>query len=100
MKILKKFQQRWPKTYEWIEAFCYGSMIGKGMPAVRKEAFDQNDDLMLLLFGDTIGLPNPMSYYMLEALPDLAEELPGWSRRIQGRKFLIAEKASQYGFDG
>lgn len=100
MTLKERWQRRWPALKEWISAFCYGSMIGKGMPAVRKEAFDQNDSLMLLLFGDTLGLPNPVSYYMLECLPDVIDELPGWARRIQNRKYLLAEKAGQYGFDG
>lgn len=100
MTLKEKWAQKWPVIKEWINAFFYGSCIGKGMPAVRKEAFDQNDNLMLLLFGDTLGLPNPLSYYMLEALPDVAETLPGWGRRMQNRRFLISEKAGQYGFDG
>jgi len=34
--------------------------------AIRKEAWDMNDNVMLLLFGDYLGLPNPISYYTLE----------------------------------
>ncbi|ERL24054.1 hypothetical protein [Jonquetella sp. BV3C21] len=78
----------------------YGASIGKGMPVVRKEAFDKNDELMLLLFGDALGVPNPLAYYMLEALPYVYESLPSWERRMQNRKNLLAEKAAQYGFDG
>ena len=69
------------------------------MAVVRKEAFDINDNLMLLLFGDFIGIPNPMSYYMLELLPLVADELAPWERRIQNRRFILAEKGAQYDFD-
>ena len=49
-------------------------------------------------FGDLLGIPNPASYYTLELLPFLAEELEGWERRMQGRKGILAEKAGQYDF--
>ena len=55
---------------------------------------------MLLLFGDYLGIPNPVSYYMMELLPYIATDIPGWERRMMNRQMLIAEKAGQYGFDG
>jgi len=84
---------------EWFGAFSYGVFIDKRMSVVRKEAYDEYDNLMLLLFSDFLGIPNPISYYMLELLPYLAEELEPWERRIQNRKFIVAEKAAQYDFD-
>ncbi|OPZ40991.1 MAG: hypothetical protein BWY99_00277 [Synergistetes bacterium ADurb.BinA166] len=87
------------KTWEFIVLFHHGTFVDKRMAVVRKEAFDINDNLMLLLFGDFLGIPNPMSYYMLELLPYVADDLESWERRIQNRKFIIAEKAAQYDFD-
>ncbi len=84
---------------EWFGAFSYGVFVDKRMGVVRKEAFDQYDNLMLLLFSDFLGIPNPISYYMLELLPYMADELVPWERRIQNRKFIVAEKAAQYDFD-
>ncbi|PIE55595.1 MAG: hypothetical protein CSA35_00265 [Dethiosulfovibrio peptidovorans] len=66
---------------------------------IRKEAFDENDDLMLLLFGEFLGIPNPISYYTLELLPYVVTELEPWERRIQNRKMILAEKAAQFDFD-
>ena len=65
---------------------------------IRKEAYDLNDSFLLLLFGDLLGLPTPFSYYALEILPLLADEIEGWERRILGRKSIIAEKLGQYDF--
>ncbi|NLB84363.1 MAG: hypothetical protein GX791_09000, partial [Synergistaceae bacterium] len=48
---------------------------------------------------DFLGIPNPISYYMLELLPYMADDLVPWERRMQNRKFIIAEKAAQYDFD-
>lgn len=86
--------------FEWLRMFFYGSTIDKRMGVVRKEAWDASDELMLLLFGDYLGLPNPASYYMLELLPMVAEDLPAWQRRMQNRRMLVCEKAAHYGFDG
>jgi hypothetical protein len=94
-KFLKALQKGW----EFFVLFHHGTFVDRNMAVVRKEAFDINDNLMLLLFGDFLGIPNPMSYYMLELLPYMADELEPWERRIQNRKFIIAEKAAQYDFD-
>jgi hypothetical protein len=84
---------------EFVAAFFHGSFVSKRMAVVRKEAFDVNDNLMLLLFGDFLGIPNPVSYYMLELLPYVMEDLVPWERRMQNRKYIVAEKAAQYDFD-
>ena len=62
--------------------------------------YDVNDEVMLLLFGDYLGIPNPLSYYMIELLPYVAKDIPGWERRMMNREMIMAEKAGQYGFDG
>ena len=95
----EKLKSTLHNTWEFIVLFHHGTFVDKRMAVVRKEAFDINDNLMLLLFGDYLGVPNPMSYYMLELLPYVANDLEPWERRIQNRKFLIAEKAAQYDFD-
>jgi hypothetical protein len=96
---MEKLKSALRKTWEFIVLFHHGTFVDKRMAVVRKEAFDINDNLMILLFGDYLGVPNPMSYYMLELLPYVANDLEPWERRIQNRKFLIAEKAAQYDFD-
>ena len=94
-KLLKALRTGW----EFFVLFHHGTFVDKNMAVVRKEAFDINDNLMLLLFGDYLGIPNPMSYYMLELLPYVADDLESCERRMQNRKFIIAEKAAQYDFD-
>ena len=78
--------------------FVIGTFMEKRVAAIRKEAWDMNDNVMLLLFGDYLGLPNPISYYTLELLPYLAEEMLPWQRRIMNRQSVVAEKAAQYDF--
>jgi len=81
---------------EWIRGLSYGLFVDGQMSAIRKEAFDQYDNFMLLLFSDFLGIPNPISYYVLELLPYMVDELIPWERRIQNRKSITAEKAAQF----
>jgi hypothetical protein len=81
---------------EWLWMFVIASFLEKRYSAIRKEAWDMNDNVMLLLFGDFLGLPNPVSYYTLELLPYLAEEMTPWQRRIMNRQSVVAEKMAQY----
>lgn len=83
---------------EWIWFFVFGTFLEKRSSAVRKEAWDMNDNIMLLLFGDYLGLPNPISYYTLEILPYMADDILPWQRRIMNRQSIVAEKAAQYDF--
>ncbi len=87
-------------AWEWISLFFFGASVDKRMGVVRKEAFDMNDEVMLLLFGDYLGIPNPLSYYMMELLPYIAQDLNSWERRMMNRQMLISDKAGQFGFEG
>jgi hypothetical protein len=93
MKIQVK-EKILPFIQEFLEAWHRTSATG----VLRKEAFDSNDNFIILLFGDLLGIPNPVSYYTLELLPYLAEELEGWERRMQNRKSIVAEKFGQFDF--
>ena len=86
------------KMLSIIQEIYEGAFISSASDIIRKEAIDTNDDLLLLLFGDLLGIPNPVSYYTLELLPFLSEELESWERRMQNRKSIIAEKFGQYDF--
>lgn len=86
------------EVIEGLKYFCEGAFKMSASSIIRKEAFDVNDNFLLLLFGDLLGIPNPVLYYTLELLPCLAEEIEGWERRMQNRKSILAEKVGQYDF--
>lgn len=86
----------WSHLEDWLCGLSYGLFVDGQLSAIRKEAFDQYDNFMLLLFSDFLGIPNPVSYYMLELLPYMVDELVPWERRIQNRKSIAAEKAAQF----
>ncbi|WP_273002642.1 MULTISPECIES: hypothetical protein [Acetomicrobium] len=72
--------------------------IDRTHPMVMKEAYAANDAFMLLLFGDLLGIPNPASYYTLELLPYLADEIEGWQQRMAIKGTVLEEKAAQFDF--
>jgi len=63
---------------------------------IKKEAYDAQDNFMLLCFGDLLGLPMSTSYYSIELLPYLANDLKGWERRMVKRKEIWEEKWAEY----
>lgn len=43
---------------------------------------DEEDLFMLLVFAESLGIPNPASYYTLEMMPVLYERFHDWHRRM------------------
>ncbi len=84
---LKKLRQN-------IKEFLKGAfdMEDRSKALIRKEAMDELDNFMLLCYGDLLGLPIPTSYYTLEILPYIAEDLEGWERRILSRKSVVNDR--------
>lgn len=43
---------------------------------------EEEDLFMLLVFGEALGVPNPVAYYTLELMPALYERFHAWHRRM------------------
>jgi len=71
----------------------------KSRSMLDKEAMDQMDNFMLICFADNLGIPIPTSYYTLELLPYLAEDLEKWQRRMMRRKSIWQEKWGDWDLD-
>jgi hypothetical protein len=50
--------------------------------AVAQARRDEEDLFMLLVFAESLGIPNPASYYTLEMMPVLYERFHDWHRRM------------------
>ena len=50
--------------------------------ALARDARDEEDLLMLFVFGEAMGIPNPVSYHTLELQPLLLERFHEWHRRM------------------
>jgi len=90
------YRSRFGQGLSRLREFLGGFLFGSCYAAVSKEGEDQNDEFLLLCFGEALGLPLPTSYFTLELLPHLANELQGWERRMLNRRSILAEKAGQY----
>lgn len=71
----------------------------KSKAILEKEAHDQMDNFILLCFADMLGLPLPTSYYALEILPYIADDLEYWQRRMLDRKSIWGEKWGDWDLD-
>lgn len=84
-----------------VAEFFEGSLGGikdKSTAMLKKDAFDQNDYFMLLCFSDFLGIPSPTSYYTLELLPYLAEELEGWEKRMMLKGEVVHEQFGKFDY--
>ena len=90
----------WKKAMNFLREFFSTLLrpINRTHPMVMKEASSANDAFMLLIFGDMLGIPNPASYYTLELLPYLADEIEGWQQRMMTKGTVLEEKAAQFDF--
>ena len=50
--------------------------------AIARARRDEEDLFMLLVFSETLGVPNPASWYTLELQPLLLERFHDWHRRM------------------
>ena len=87
--------------FENLKLFFQGAtdFNRKSKAILEKEARDEMDNFILLCFADTLGLPLPTSYYALELLPYIAEDLENWQRRMMDRKSIWGEKWGDYDLD-
>lgn len=71
----------------------------KSRAILLKEAHNEMDNFLLLCFADLLGLPIPTTYYTLEILPYIAEDLEGWQRRMLDRKSVWQERWGDFDLD-
>jgi len=50
--------------------------------AVARARREEEDLFMLLVFAESLGVPNPAGYYTLELLPVLYDRFHAWHRRM------------------
>lgn len=71
----------------------------KSTAIIEKEAKEEMDNLMLIFFADTLGLPLPISYYTLELLPYLEEEFEGWEARMMQKGSVWEARGAHFDVD-
>ncbi len=86
---------------ENLRLFFVGAldMQEKSRGHIQNEADELMDQFMILCFGDYLGIDLPTSYYALELLPYLAEDLEQWQGRMTSKKSIWEEKAAKLDID-
>jgi hypothetical protein len=79
--------RRWVELYRKVEEFNDEFMLARWRSGLQREATQQQDALMAMLFLEALGVPNPTSYYALELYPEFVEEFHQWHRRMGMKDF-------------
>jgi len=73
---------------ENIKLFFQGAldMKGRSISHIENEAEESMDQFMLLCYSDLLGIDMPTTYYALELLPYLGDDLENWLKRMDSKK--------------
>lgn len=70
--------RRWLKQADRFLARVYA---GRWQRELAREQRDREDLFMLLVFSESLGIPNPASWYTLELRGPMLEAFHDWHRR-------------------
>ncbi|UTR16592.1 hypothetical protein MM221_08705 [Salipaludibacillus sp. LMS25] len=66
---------------KWL--LLYDEMLRQGhRTEILRELRDEDDLFFLLLYSETLGIPNPVSFYTLELYPYMLDKFHDWHLRM------------------
>ncbi|MEO2068057.1 MAG: hypothetical protein ABGX27_00905 [Desulfurobacteriaceae bacterium] len=77
---------------DWLnffKLFFKGTFSDLATEKLQAKAKNLNDDFLLLILSERIGIPNPMYYYLVEILPYVAKDMKGWNVRMKDTKTIL-----------
>lgn len=81
----EKMKKQLKSFFEGLDEF-YHAPYRKTLTSAYR---DENDYFMLLIYAESLGVPNPVSFYTMELLPFLLEEFHSWHKRMGMEKSPI-----------
>ncbi|RPD87529.1 DNA helicase [Neisseria weixii] len=72
------WHEKWQAFAEGLQEFYHAPYRQTLTRAYR----DEQDLFMLMIFAESLGIPNPMTFYTLELQPLLLEEFHDWHLRM------------------
>ncbi len=81
-----------PGTRPWsriLKDILYGLFIFDFEQGLRAESLRNTDVFLALTAGELLGLPLHTSYYTLQLLPYVYDELPFWKRRVCRERWVL-----------
>jgi len=99
--LMEKYRVKLMNIIENFKLFFEGALDLKGRSTshIEAEADETMDQFLLLCFGDLLGVDMPTSYYALELLPYLGEDLEKWQRRMLDKKSVWEAKGAALDID-
>jgi hypothetical protein len=73
---------RWSELRQNVRDALHGLFYFRYEQELRAEAIELNDLFLLMCYMEMVGLPNPVTLYLLEVYPHLLDEFHLWHRRM------------------
>ena len=71
-----------PSLLKRIEQGLYEYYVTPYRRSIARAGRDEEDLFMLLVFAESMGVPNPAAFYTLELLPVVYERFHEWHKRM------------------
>ena len=86
---------------ENIKLFFEGALDlkGRSIHHIEAEADETMDQFMMLCYSDLLGIDMPTTYYALELLPYLGDELEDWMKRMDSKKSVWEARGASLDMD-
>lgn len=87
--------------FENIKLFFEGAldMRGRSVHHIEEEAKESMDQFMMLCFSDLLGIDLPTTYYALELLPYLGDDLENWVKRMDSKQSVWESRGAALDMD-
>ncbi len=82
---------------EFLKLFLKGALLDSSVDKLRARAAALDDALMMVIFSEVVGIPNPLFYYFVELLPYVYRDFEGWSRRLKDKRSVISRAIGEFG---
>ncbi len=80
-----------------LKLFFRGAMVDTSTQVIEASANMMQDNFLIVIFSDFLGIPNPLSYYTIELIPYFGNDLKGWEMRMSDRKSVLAKAMGEIG---
>ena len=85
------------RFFDDFKLFLKGALVDTSTEVIGAAANMMQDNFMIIIFSDFLGIPNPLSYYTIELIPYFGNDLEGWENRMGDRKSVLAKAMGEMG---
>jgi hypothetical protein len=79
---MSEHDPREPGIFRRIEAGLKEFYVAPYRQSFARARRDEDDLFMLMVFSESLGIPNPAAFYTMELLPVVYERFHDWHRRM------------------